>query len=96
MNMENDLAEAVMNGLITKDVFEKQKLNSTLVSSLTCPSTSPTISQQAVDNALRLFRVLDLGDIAPGDRTTGPEAEESTQETSRWPWTAGRSGSTTG
>lgn len=48
----------LMNGLIIQDVFEKQRLNSTLVSSLTCPSTSPTISQQAVDNALRSKHVL--------------------------------------
>lgn len=48
----------LMNGLIVRDVFEKQNLNSTLVSSLTCPSTAPTISQQRVDDALRSGHVL--------------------------------------
>jgi agmatinase len=38
-------------------------------------SSSPAISEEGEVVDPEVFRVLDLGDIAPGDRTTGPEAE---------------------
>ena len=38
-------------------------------------SSSPAISEEGEVIDPEVFRVLDLGDVAPGDRTTGPEAE---------------------
>lgn len=48
----------IINGLILKDILEKNNIEAELLSSIVCPQICKAVSQENIDNALKLDRVI--------------------------------------